>query len=128
MIVVDTSALICVLEDERGAASCEHVMSGADAIAMSAATLVETLIVASSRGRLAEAKALVAVLRVEIHPVDADLAQDAVMAHQRFGRGNHPAKLNYGDCFSYALAKRLGCPLLFVGHDFRRTDLVPAHA
>jgi ribonuclease VapC len=128
VIVVDTSALICVVEDEQGAASCKHIMTGADAIAMSAATLVETLIVASSRGRYPEANALVDALRVGIHSVDIVLARDAFEAHLRFGRGNHPAKLNYGDCFSYALAKRLGCPLLYVGHDFRRTDLVPARA
>ncbi|MGJ3261826.1 MAG: type II toxin-antitoxin system VapC family toxin [Salinarimonas sp.] len=128
MIVVDTSALICIVEDEQDAAVCKHVLSAADTIAMSAATLLETLIVASSRGRTPEANALVDALRVEIHPVDAGLAREAFAAHLRFGRGNHPAKLNYGDCFSYALARRLGCPLLYVGHDFRRTDVTAAHA
>ena len=60
-----------------------------------------------------------------MEPVDAGLADDALVCWRRFGRGRHPAALNYGDTFSYALARRLGLPLLFVGEDFAQTD-VPA--
>ena len=60
----------------------------------------------------------------DIVPVDADQAEEARRAWRRFGKGRHPAGLNYGDCFSYALAKARGAPLLFKGDDFRRTDIV----
>ncbi|MGP9822040.1 type II toxin-antitoxin system VapC family toxin [Salinarimonas sp. NSM] len=124
MIVVDTSALICVVEGERDADECRHILSAADAIGMSAATLI----VASSRGRHAEAYDLVEALGIIVYPVDTEMAREVVEAHLRFGRGNHPARLNFGDCFSYALARRLGLPLLYVGQDFRRTDLPVARA
>ena len=65
-------------------------------------------------------------LRTEIVPVTIEQVMAARIAHQRFGRGNHPAKLNYGDCFAYALAKVAGEPLLFKGNDFAQTDIIPA--
>jgi len=61
--------------------------------------------------------------RVEIVPVDEDQAQIARSAWRRFGKGRHPAALNYGDCFAYALAKSRSAPLLFVGDDFAQTDI-----
>lgn len=72
---------------------------------------------------------LVALLdraRIEIRPVDECLAQTAINGWRRFGKGRHPAALNYGDCFSYALAIELDEPLLFVGDDFSQTDVEPA--
>lgn len=63
---------------------------------------------------------------IEIMPVSVDQVEIARATYRRFGRGNHPAALNVGDCFTYALAKSTGEPLLFKGDDFARTDLVPA--
>ena len=60
---------------------------------------------------------------IEIVPVDAELAEEAIVGWRRFGKGNHPAALNFGDVFAYALARSLGAPLLFVGDDFTHTDL-----
>ncbi len=60
---------------------------------------------------------------IEVVPVDAELANEAIVAWRRFGKGHHRAGLNFGDTFSYALARRLGQPLLFVGDDFSHTDL-----
>ena len=65
-------------------------------------------------------------MNLQIIPVDESLVRIARAAHQAFGRGHHPARLNFGDCFSYALAKQAGEPLLFKGNDFRQTDIVPA--
>ena len=63
---------------------------------------------------------------IEITPVSVEQARVARLAYQQFGRGNHPARLNYGDCFAYALAKVTGEPLLFKGNDFVQTDIQPA--
>ena len=76
---------------------------------------------APPRQRLAEEKAA-----VEIVAVTAAQAELALTAYRRFGRGNHPAKLNYGDCFAYALAQETGEPLLFKGDDFGQTDIAAA--
>lgn len=65
-------------------------------------------------------------LKLEVVAVDAEMAWAARRANQDYGRGRHPARLNFGDCFSYALAKQTGEPLLFKGNDFRRTDIIPA--
>ena len=62
---------------------------------------------------------------VELVPVDVEQAREARRAFSRFGKGRHPAGLNFGDCFSYALARVLGAPLLFKGDDFAKTDLTP---
>lgn len=62
-------------------------------------------------------------LEMQVIPVDADLAEEAIVCRRRFGKGRHAAALNYGDTFSYALARRLGQPLLFVGDDFSHTDV-----
>lgn len=70
--------------------------------------------------------ALIAELGIEITPVSPEIAAAARVAHRRFGRGRHPAKLNFGDCFAYALASVTGEPLLFKGNDFSQTDITPA--
>ncbi len=69
---------------------------------------------------------MVSRFKIEIVSVSPEIAQRARRAHQDFGRGNHPARLNYGDCFAYALAKITGEPLLFKGTDFSQTDIQPA--
>lgn len=92
-------------------------------VAISAPTLLETAIVLNKRGVLAEIRSLLADLTVEIVAFDESLAWRAFAAHQRFGKGNHPAGLNFGDCFSYALAVSRDAPLLFKGEDFAKTDV-----
>ena len=96
---------------------------------MSAATRVELGIVVEARAGPAGAQLLEELLArvgVRVEPVDQGLADEALVCWRRFGRGRHPAGLNYGDTFSYALARRMGLPLLFVGEDFARTDVQAA--
>ena len=128
MNVVDTSAVVAVLFGEPGSKDIERKLVESPCI-MSAATRVELGIVVEARagpagGQLLEE--LLARIEVRIEPVDAGLADEAMVCWRRFGRGRHPAGLNYGDTFSYALARRLGLPLLFVGDDFARTDVLAA--
>ena len=96
---------------------------------MSAATYLELSIVMENKGGPRagyELDELIAQTDVEIVPVTLEQAEAARVAWRRFGKGNHPARLNFGDCFSYALAKTAGEPLLFKGNDFSQTDIEPA--
>lgn len=96
---------------------------------ISAATWLETALVVDGRGddiASSRFEALTERLQIEVVPVDAHVAALARVAHQQFGRGHHRAKLNFGDCMSYALAKARNEPLLFKGNDFSRTDIEPA--
>lgn len=126
MIVVDTSALMAVLCGEPDGLPCLPVLEGASALCISAGTLAEAKIVAAHRNLVAEMDRLITGLGMEIHPIDRDAAEEIAAAYRRWGKGIHPAGLNFGDCFAYALARRLAAPLLFVGDDFRRTDIDPA--
>jgi ribonuclease VapC len=128
-MVVDTSALIAYLNAEPEAERIEVALVSARRLFLSAATLVEAGIVAErqneeSGGR--DLDLLIHRLRVEVVPVTEDQAELARSAYRRFGKGKHPAGLNFGDCFSYALARSLGEPLLFVGADFSETDIETA--
>ena len=128
MIVVDTSAIIGVMFDEPGRAEMERKLMGSPCV-MPAATRVELGIVVEARAGAGGAQLLdelLARLDVQIVPVDAALAHEAIVCRRRFGRGRHPAGLNYGDTFSYALDRRMGVPLLFVGDDFQQTDVLVA--
>src|SRR4051794_10202033 len=125
-MVVDTSALIAVLNSEPESRRIEAAMLAAGRLAISAATLVEASIVAESKGPpdgMADLDLLLDELRIEIIPVTREHAELARTAYRQFGKGRHPAGLNFGDCFSYALARAFGEPLLFVGFDFSRTDV-----
>lgn len=125
MIVVDTSAIVAVLFGEQGGAELERRLLEEPCI-MSAATRVELGIVIEAKTGAAGTQLLEELLgrvAMEVVPVDADLAEEAIVAWRRFGKGRHQAGLNFGDSFSYALARRLGQPLLFVGDDFSHTDL-----
>lgn len=125
MIVVDTSAVVAVLFDEDGRAELESRLLG-DRCVMSAATRVEVGIVIEAKTGSAGTQLLEELLSrvaVEVVPVDAELAEEALVAWRRFGKGRHQAGLNLGDTFSYALARRLGQPLLFAGDDFAHTDV-----
>ena len=97
---------------------------------LSAANLVETGIVMQVRRgdeAVRDLDLLLAKLKIEIIAVSVKQANIARKAFQRFGRGRHPARLNFGDCFAYALAKDCGAPLLFKGEDFAQTDIAVAH-
>lgn len=131
MIVVDSSVLIAILEGEADAAHYAHAISEYDAPLLSAAALVETGIVMLRRHGekgLRKFKALVQEAGFEVQDVDARHAYLALEAYASFGKGPlKPAGLNYGDCFSYALAKATGLPLLYKGQDFSQTDIEAVH-
>lgn len=126
MIVVDTSALMAILLQEDGAERCALALESADDLLLSAGTLAETLIVAARRDLAAEAADLVQNLGFTVAAVSASDARRVAQAYDQWGKGVHPAGLNFGDCFAYALAKQQACPLLFVGDDFSRTDIQAA--
>lgn len=90
---------------------------------ISAGTLAEALIVAGRRNLQAEMDRLARDLQWEVVPVTAATARDMAKAYAIWGKGVHVAALNYGDCFAYEVAQRYGCPLLFVGDDFAKTDV-----
>ena len=127
MIALDSSALIEVVAEQPMADACAEVLLRNDLI-ISAATLAEALIVARRKMVARQLDQLIALLRLDVEDVDAAFAQRAAFAYARWGKGFHPADLNYGDSFSYALAEMYGCPLLYVGNDFARTDVVSALA
>jgi ribonuclease VapC len=128
-LIVDTSALIAILRDEPDAESFAFALAAATEPRMSVANYLETAIVIdSSRDPVASRQVdnLVAKAGMTLEPVTAEQAQVARAAYRDFGRGSgHPAKLNFGDCFAYALAKCTDEPLLFKGNDFTHTDIVP---
>ncbi|MGB7406372.1 MAG: type II toxin-antitoxin system VapC family toxin [Pacificimonas sp.] len=126
MIVVDTSALMAVLLDETTADECKAILLGGEPLAMSAGTYHEALIVARSRGVDAEMKLLIDIAGIDIVPFDANTARRAADAYDRWGKGNHPARLNICDTHAYALAAETGGTLLFVGDDFAKTDIPDA--
>lgn len=129
MMIVDSSALLCLLlgepESERVADSLEN--SARTLIA--APTLLEASIVAEARLGPRGVLNLQGAMRaagIDVVAFTAEEAQVAAEAWRRFGRGRHPANLNYGDCMSYATAATHQAPLLFVGDDFARTDVTVA--
>ncbi|MEP6785058.1 MAG: type II toxin-antitoxin system VapC family toxin [Sphingomonadales bacterium] len=124
MIVLDGSALFAILLGEPGAQRCEDAIEHADELLMSAASLTECLIVAAGKGVHDEMAAFLDGLHPTIVPVTVDRARAAADAYRAWGKGFHKASLNFGDSFAYALAMEHECPLLFVGDDFSRTDVV----
>jgi ribonuclease VapC len=125
-MVLDTSALAAILFSEPDAGFFEGVLSDASPLRISAATLVEISMVVESKLGDAGSRELDLLLYktgVEVAPVSAEQAEIARGAFRRFGKGRHPAGLNFGDCFSYALAKSTGEPLLCKGADFPKTDI-----
>lgn len=129
-MVLDTSALTAILLREESAERLIAALAADDTRLVSAATVVELSLVLLGRfGPAGDAPLdrLLQSLNADVVPVDAaqvTLARDAAL---RYGRGRHPAALNFGDCFSYALAVERGQPLLFVGDDFAKTDVDFAH-
>ena len=128
-MVVDTSAVVAILLREPEADSFAGMVVDSPLRVMSVVTRVELSFVVE--GRLREAgrtdlEQLLRDLRIELAAVTPEQAEIAIEAFRRYGKGRHPAGLNIGDCFAYALAKATGHPLLFKGDDFAQTDIRPA--
>lgn len=126
MIAVDTSALISLILDEPTATAVEQALGAVEEIAISGGTLAEAFIVALRNDRSEELSELLAFLNLDLVPVTREFAERVGEAYARWGKGIHPAGLNFGDCFAYVLAKERGLPLLFVGDDFAQTDVISA--
>jgi ribonuclease VapC len=130
MIVADTSALIAIILDEPERDRFTASIAAADRVGISVATVVEARLVLHRRGGAKLTKAIDLLLssnRFEVVAVDADQADIAHAAFVTYGKGTgHPAGLNFGDLFSYALAKARAVPLLYKGDDFARTDIAAA--
>jgi ribonuclease VapC len=126
MIAVDTSALMAILLGEAEAEGCKAALEREPDLLISAGTVAEALIVAARRNVAEEMGRLIDGLGFDIVPVTAGAARRIAAAYRRWGRGAHPAGLNFGDCFAYAVASENACPLLFVGDDFSKTDLAGA--
>lgn len=125
-MVVDTSALLAILADEPERRAFNEAIEASDTCLLSVATFVEASVVMESRQGAEGLRDLDHFIRragMQLVPVDAEQAHVARRAFSRFGKGRHPAGLNYGDCFSYALATVLGEPLLYKGNDLGRTDV-----
>jgi len=125
-LIVDTSAAVAVILGERGSDELAAYLEDAPVRLMSAAICVELGIVIEARLWPAGQDVVDRFLRdakIDIVPVDTDLAARTVSGWRRYGKGRHPAGLNFGDCFTYALAERTGNPILCTGDDFAATDL-----
>ena len=123
MIAVDTSALMAILLDEPKADACMTAIEAADRLLISAGTVAEAFIVAGRRNLAEGMVELIAGLDFEILPLTAASARRIAAAYGRWGKGIHPAALNFGDCFAYEVAIEQNCPLLYVGNDFSQTDI-----
>ena len=130
MIVVDTSALLAILEEEQDAAVYAKAIAEADPPLISAASVIEVGIVMLNRHgsrALGRVNRLMQEAGFRVESVTAQQAHQALEAYTAYGKGQKKrAGLNYGDCFFYALAKATGLPLLFKGHDFSETDIPSA--
>ena len=123
MIAVDTSALMAIVLNESEADACIAALAAEDDLLISAGTMAEALIVAARRNVGDEMARLLDGLGFQIASVTSAAARRIARAYQQWGKGVHPAALNFGDCFAYEVSKEHGCRLLFVGEDFRRTDV-----
>ncbi len=125
-MILDTSALVAIFFDEPEAESFSRQILDAEICRLSVVSHLEVSMVLERQAKAADARQLDVFLRsagVVVEPVTLQQGRLARQAFYQFGRGRHRAKLNFGDCFSYALAKDLGEPLLFKGNDFSLTDV-----
>jgi ribonuclease VapC len=125
-MVIDTSALVAVLLQESDADRVAQAIDAGSPRLLSAASLLEASIVIESRKGAAGGRELDLLMYragIEVVAVDQNQAETARAAWRQFGKGRHPAGLNYGDCFAYALARSRRLPLLFRGNDFSQTDI-----
>lgn len=128
-MIVDSSAVLAILFDEKDAETFARILTEADSCRMSAANFVEVAIVVEAQTKNSGSRQFDAFFRragIVIEPVTEEQAHIARQAYTDFGKGRHPAGLNFGDCFAYALAKASGEPLLFKGQDFKKTDIASA--
>jgi len=129
-MIVDASALLAILFEEPDARKMENILGETpDDLVMSPVNYLEAAVRVDqfkSEEKALKFDALIQAAKIEIVPVTAEQAYLAREAYKRFGKGNHAAKLNLGDCFAYALSKTRGQPLLFKGDDFRQTDVEAA--
>jgi ribonuclease VapC len=123
MIAVDTSALMAIVLNEPEAEACMSALEAEESVLISAGTLAEALIVAGRRNLAEEVSSLIDGLGFEIVPVTPASARRVAQVYERWGKGVHPAGLNFGDCFAYEVAKTHGCRLLYVGGDFAKTGI-----
>jgi ribonuclease VapC len=126
VIAVDTSALMAILLGEAAADICISVLEAEADVVISAGTVAEALIVAGRRRVVIPMASLIEGLGFNVVAVTPASAKRIALAYERWGKGVHPAGLNFGDCFAYEVAKENACPLLFVGEDFAKTDLQSA--
>jgi len=128
-MVVDTSAILAILGNEPERRRFNEAIEASDIRSMSTASFVESSIVLEMRygyDGVRDLDLFVATAEITLVPVDSDQAHIARQAFRDYGKGRHPAALNFGDCFAYALAKATGEPLLFKGEDFSKTDIEAA--
>ena len=130
MIVADSSVIVAIMRREENADVWIEALDRTSRAFMSIVSYVETSMVMAagrrSRADPHQVDVTLQALHISVVPVTVDQGNVAVTAFMRFGKSRHPAALNLGDCFSYALAKTRDLPLLFKGDDFSRTDIVPA--
>jgi ribonuclease VapC len=126
LIAVDTSALLAIVLGDAQASACMAVLEAEVELLISAGTVAEALIVAARRNVTEEVAKLIDGLGFDVVAVTPAAARRIAEAYERWGKGVHPAGLNFGDCFAYEVAKEHSCPLLFVGDDFSKTDLESA--
>src|SRR3977135_745644 len=137
-MVIDTSAILAILQNEPERRQFNEAIEAAETRSLSTASFVECSMILESRygaDGVRDLDLLIAKAQSSLVSVDEDQAHLARRAFQKYGKGRHPAGLNFGDCFSYALARALDEPLLFKGNDFPQTDvechpesgIIPAH-
>lgn len=128
-MIVDTSAVLAILFEEDDAELYARAIAAAESRRISAATFVETGVVVDAQTNEQGSRQFDAFIRragITIEAVSEEQAHIARQAYSDFGKGRHPAGLNFGDCFAYALSKAVGEPLLFKGNDFSKTDIISA--
>jgi ribonuclease VapC len=129
-VIVDTSAVIAILRQETEAQRCTQAIEDSDLCRMSAGSYLEAAVFIDAWGDAilsARLDDLIAEAGILIEPVTPEQSEIGRTAYRNFGKSSgHPAQLNYGDCFAYALAKVTREPLLFIGQDFSKTDVRPA--
>ena len=125
-MVLDTSAILAILQNEPERRKFNEAIDAAETRSLSTASFVECSMVLESRygaDGVRDLDLFIAKAQVSLVPVDEEQADLARRAFRKYGKGRHPAGLNFGDCFSYALARALDEPLLFKGSDFTHTDI-----
>jgi ribonuclease VapC len=125
-MVLDTSAVVAILKNEPERRKFNEAIEASESRSMSTASFVECSMILESRygaDGVRDLDLFIAKAQVSLVPVDEEQADLARRAYRKFGKGRHPAGLNFGDCFSYALSRALDLPLLFKGNDFSQTDV-----